>query len=167
MAFLDRIPDNVSFLSPVGFKFSCDIIPNVEFFCQSATLPGVSIDDIPISTPLNPHFVSGSTVNYEELRLEFIVDEDLANWQEIYNWIIGLGAPQRLDQYAERVEAKAVNGQGILSILSGSMNANKTIHYYNIFPTSLSGISFDARSTSLEYFNANVSFRYNYYEIRD
>lgn len=162
MAIISRQPDNLSFLSPTGFTFICDNIPNVEYFCQTANLPGVSVDDVRISTPLNPIYTSSMGVTYEELRLDFIVDEDMRNWNEIYRWIISLGAPQSLDQYSKENSSS----HAVLSILTGSMNPNVEIHFYNLFPTSLSGLEFDTRNTDITYFNANVAFRYNYYEFK-
>ena len=32
-------PKNKNFLSPVGFKFIMSRTPNVDYFCQSASIP--------------------------------------------------------------------------------------------------------------------------------
>ena len=37
-------------------------------------------------------------VQYGELNIEFIVDEDLRNYMELHNWIRALGVPQGDDE---------------------------------------------------------------------
>ena len=36
---------NLNFLSPIGFRFQLQRAPNVEYFCQSVTLPTLSINE--------------------------------------------------------------------------------------------------------------------------
>jgi len=166
MAVVQRQPKNQNFLSPVGFKFICDNIPNVEFFCQSANIPGVSVSEISVPTPFNPHYVAGDGVNYEELSIRIIVDENMKNWQEIYNWIINLGRPENLQGYAEQ-KKKGLNTQGVLTILTGSNTPQIEFHFKEMFPLSISGLSFDVNNTDITYLSADVTFRYNTYSIKN
>ena len=48
-------PKNKNFLSPVGFKFIMSRTPNVDYFCQSASIPEVSIGAREISTPVKDY----------------------------------------------------------------------------------------------------------------
>lgn len=158
-------PENQNFLSPIAFKFICDAIPNVEYFCQQATLPGISINEVPVTTPLSTYYQPGDIVNFEDLNLTIIVDEDMKNWKEIYNWIIGLGAPVDQQQYAKQYE-RGISASGILSILNSSYNNNIEIHFYEMFPLSISGLQFDLTDNDITYLSANITFRYNRYEIK-
>ena len=80
MAALRDQPINTSFLSPIGFKFQLNNFPEVNYFCQSATLPGVSISSISVPTPLKAIDIAGDEVAFEELSIKFIVDENMKNW---------------------------------------------------------------------------------------
>ena len=93
MSALQNQPDNISFLSPIGFKFQLNNFPDVNYFCQSATLPGISINTISVPTPLKTIELSGDEVQFEELSIKFIVDENMKNWLSIYDWIVGIGFP--------------------------------------------------------------------------
>jgi hypothetical protein len=93
MSALQNQPINTSFLSPIGFKFTLNNFPEVNYFCQSATLPGISISSISVPTPLKAIDIAGDEVAFEELSIKFIVDENMKNWLSIYDWIIGLGFP--------------------------------------------------------------------------
>ena len=165
MAAEHKYPTNTNFLSPIGFKFTCTAIPNVEFFCQSANVPGVSLSPVEVPTPHKPHYVAGDRLEYEELSVRIIIDEDMKNWQEIYNWIKGLTAPEIFTQY-EVQEKKGINTQGVLHILTSSNVANLEFHFEGMFPMSISGLQFDIGATDLTYLTADISFRYNSYSIK-
>ena len=51
-------PDNINYLSPVGFRFSIEYIPKTNWFLTSVNLPGISLGEInqPRERP-NCHFV--------------------------------------------------------------------------------------------------------------
>ena len=48
-----------------------------------------------------------------------------------------------------------------------SYNSIATVNFYNIFPTSLTTLEFDAAATDINYFTAEVNFKYTVYEITD
>jgi len=80
MAALRDQPINTSFLSPIGFKFQLNNFPEVNYFCQAATLPGISISAIDVPTPQKAIAIAGDEVQFEELSIRFIVDENMKNW---------------------------------------------------------------------------------------
>ena len=166
MAIADRQPDNTNFLSPVAFKFSCDLLPQTEFYCQSANLPGVSIAAPEVPTPFGPNYVGGDRVEYEELQLRMIVDENLKNFNEIYEWVTGLGISEEFDRYKER-KLKGLDATGVLTILTGSNTPQVEIHFKKMFPISISGLQFDLGNTDIVYLTADMSLRYNTYSIRN
>ena len=48
---LSRQPTKLDYSSPTQFKFSINQIPKVEFFTQSANLPGINLGEVVIPTP--------------------------------------------------------------------------------------------------------------------
>ena len=79
-------------------------------------------------------------------------DEELKNYQEVYEWMIG-----DVSKYTSAV----------LTILSSSMNPTMEVHFKDIFPTSLSAISFDSTTTDPVYQIATISFNYTEYIIKN
>ena len=169
MSALQNLPSNTNFLSPIGFKFSLTNYPNVNYFCQAANLPGISIGPIPIATPFNAINLSGDEVSYDELAIRFAIDENMKNWLEIHDWIIGLGLPtaESRNKYRQLKEAGELTSDAVLTILTSSMNPQIAIHFKDCFPLSLSGINFDSTTTDIEYISADVSFRYDLYTIEN
>ena len=169
MAALQDQPVNTSFLSPIGFKFQLNNFPEVNYFCQSANLPGISISAIDVPTALKTIAIAGDEVNFEELTIKFIVDENMKNWLSIYDWIIGLGFPTKEGQekYKKLSENSELTTDATLTVLTGNMNPQINFIFQECFPLSLSSIAFDSGGTDIDYVTADVSFRYDVYTVEN
>ncbi len=153
MTALTDQPKNINPLADVQFKFDVDALPNTSFFLQTVNLPGVTLEGAAIATPqLQNYSRHTGIITYETLEVAFLIDEYLQNWQEIYEWIVGDSS-----KYTSAV----------LTLLSSSMNPTMEIHFKEIFPTSLSGISFDSTTTDPVYQQATISFNYSNYIIKN
>ena len=161
-----KLPDNLSYLSPVGFRFAIKKLPHVNYFCQAANIPGVSPTAIPIDLPVSRMYTEGLTPDFEELTVRFVVDEYMKNWEEIYNWITGLSPPASLEERAEYLRKEERVSTGILTLLTGSMNPQMEFHFLDAFPTNLTALDFDSTATDVEYLSATATFRYQRYEIK-
>ena len=147
-------PDNINFLSPVGFHFSIEDLPGTNWFLTSANLPGITLGEITQPTPFVQAAIPGNDLTFEPLSVTFLVDEDLQNWRELYDWLIGLGFPEQHSQYKTRLS------DATLVILNSNMNPNYRIIFKDLFPTSVSEILFDSASPDIEGIKATASFRY-------
>ena len=170
---------NRNFLSPVGFKFALKRSPAVAFFCNEANIPSLDLGVAEQPTYLKNIPVPGDKIQFGDLSLRFLVDEDLKNFMEIQNWIRGLGFPESLSQFDE-LEKEAtmpsnfgnntgddIYSDGTLQILSSNLIPKFQVMFSDLFPYSLSTITFDATDTDIEYFTAEVSFKYTIYRITD
>ena len=57
------------FFSVKNFEFTLNRLPNVEFFIQNATIPGVTIPDATQTTPFSNIPRPGNKLLFEELQL--------------------------------------------------------------------------------------------------
>ena len=170
--------DNRNFLAPTGFKFSLKRSPGVAFFCNQANIPSLDLGIATQPSYLKDIDVPGDKIQFGDLTLRFLVDEDLVNYMEIQNWIRGLGYPESIQEF-NNLENEAVlpgnfgragdniYSDGTLQILSSNLVAKFNVNFKDMFPYSLSTITFDATDTDIEYFTADVSFKYTIYNIVD
>ncbi len=170
--------ENRNFLSPNGFRFSLRRCPQAAFFCNQANIPDMTLGVAEQSTYLKNIPVPGDKIEFGDLNLRFLVDEDLGNYMEIQKWIRGLGFPESLDEF-EKLESQAeifgryaqdqdnIYSDGTLSILSSNLIPKFQIFFRDLFPYSLSTMTFDATKTDQEYFTADVSFKYTIYTVTD
>ena len=173
MAVSNKTPDNLNYLSNISFRLTIEDSPNMTWFCQAATVPGVSIEGIEVFTPHATIPYAGNKVSFEELSIRFIVDEHMKNWVEIYDRIIAMGLAEGHEKYRLLKASNPLHPRGggystiVLSILTSAMNPQMEFHFYDAFPISISALDFDSASSDVEYFTATASFRYQNYEIKN
>ena len=172
-------PENRNFLSPTGFKFSLKRIPKVSFFCNSANIPDITLGIAVQPTYLKDIELPGDKLIFGDLTLRFLVDEDLKNYLEIQNWMRGLGYPESLQEIYTFQKTGNINPKldsqrqlGLFSdctlqVLTSSSIPNFQVAFKDLFPYSLGTLSFDATATDVQYFTADVSFKYTIYNIVD
>ncbi len=157
-------PKNRNFLIPAGFRLDLELFPGVDFFCQSASIPELAMPIAEVNTPYRKVPIAGSGgVQFGDLNLTFIIDEDLVNYTSIHNWIRKYGlSDERLIPGESDLYSRAN-----LFILSSHSNTNHIVEFINMFPVSLSGVPFDATVGDADYLTANVTFKYERYDLRD
>ena len=162
-------PKNQNFLSPVGFRFGIRRLPHVNWFLQTVVIPGVTMGEAPQPTPFLDAAQPGEKLTYDPLSITFKVDEDLRNWTELQEWLIGIGNPQSFRQYRENIQKKgteAIVSDASLITLNSNMNANFEVLFHDLFPTSISELQFDSTQSDIDYLTATATFRYLLYEFR-
>jgi hypothetical protein len=161
-----------NFLSPVGFKFTLAKEPKVAFFCNSARIP-----DITLGTAIQPSYlkdvdVPGDKIEYGDFQLRFLVDENLVNYMAIHNWIVGLGYPDSTESFRNLTTNESGTrdlleqfSDGSLHILNSNYRDVAIVKFEDLFPVSLSSLNFEASDTDVNYFTADVIFKYTLYTI--
>jgi hypothetical protein len=167
---LSNQPANVNFLSPLGFTFTLKRSPNLNFYAVDANIPSLEIGAIKVGTPFSNLKIPGDRADWGSFRLTFKVDEDMANYLEIFNWIVKLSFPDNFSQYASIASMGDGTGEkttsdATLSILNSSMNSNIEVIFRDIFPVSISDVNFTATDTTVNYVTATVEFNYTYFTL--
>ena len=185
-----RQPAKMDYASPIQFRFKCTKLPEVEFTCQTANIPGISLGSATQPTPLVDIPIPGDKISFQSLDINFLVDENLNNYKEIHDWLIGIGFPQNYtqfqnlqaegsDRFPGSTRSTAATGtstpqplseggtysDATLTVLNSKNIAKTEIRFQNIYPTSLGSLSYDVKLSDVDYLQAAVSFNYMYYEI--
>ena len=168
---------NRNLLSPIGFKFILTRCPKVDFFCQTSAIPSLNMGTAQQNTWLKDVPVPGDKIVFEDLNLRFLIDENMENYMEIYNWIVGLGYPESMEQFSnlDKVgitvsdpnDRRSEYSDGILQILNSNYRVVRQVKFKDLFPVSISTLEFDCTNRDYSYFTANVTFKYLNYEIQD
>ena len=187
---INREPSKSDYASPIQFRFKCTKLPTVEFFVQSANIPGINLGSAQQNTPLYDMPLPGDKITFAALDMSFLVDENLNNYKEIHDWILGLGFPSNNQQFQDLQSAGSdrfpgssrstattgtstpqplseggIYSDAILTVLNSKNIAKTEIRFQNVYPTSLGGLNYDVRQTDVDYLNASVSFNYMNYDI--
>ena len=184
---LARQPDQLDYASPTQFRFGINQLPKVEFFTINANLPGISGGTVDVGNPFKNIPMMGDRMTYEPLTITFIVDEYLENYQSLHDWMTGISFPSNrgefstfrdvtsntpaattaaaVDLVGKSTADKAMYSDAFLMILSNKNNPILNVNFQNVFPTSLSGLSFTQGATDVEYMTADVEFAYQIYKF--
>lgn len=174
MSILTSQPTNLNYLSPLGFKFTMNRTPMLSYFAQSVNVPNLTLGVAAISTPFSSIPLPGDKLSFAEISVVFRVDEDMKSWQEIYDWMYALGRPDNFDQYAPVAPPRDPNAapgsvgpysDAALVILSSASNPIMTVNFTDVFPTSLSDLTFDSRGSTVDYIECTANFSYRKYEL--
>lgn len=168
----NKQPEQLNYLRPLGFKFIIQSLPKVTYFCQSASIPTISMGNAIQSTPFVDAPVPGDKLVFGDLSIKFMIQEDMSNYLELFNWINALGFPVSREQYASFIRAQTSKPKGkeeysdsSLLVLGSENKPIVRINFYDCFPISLSSVDFDISSGNTTYFQANATFKYLRYDI--
>ena len=178
----DKQIANRNYMSPLGFKLILTKTPKVDFLCQSANIPQISMGTAVQPTYLKDIPVPGDKVLYDDLRVRFLVDEKMENYLAIYKWITGLGYPESLGQFRQLKNDDNRTNKGVidrgdpryfefsdatLQVLNSNYKPSVLINFKDAFPISLSTLDFDVTTRDYNFFTAEVSFKYTIFNITD
>ena len=171
---------NRNFLSIVGFKFLLNRCPKVDFYCNTANIPEVILGTAVQRTYLKDIPVPGDKLQYGDLNITFMVDEDMENYLQIYQWITSLGYPESLSQFNELKDTDRLlpekpspgdqfneRSDATLMILNSDYNPSVKIKFKDVFPVSLSAVPFNVTAEAQQYYTATASFRYTIFDVID
>ena len=163
-----NLTDNLNMLAPGNFKVTIDSseFANLQFFCTTANVPTVSSTEVLQGYTHKNGYFPGDTIEYGTFEVTFIVDEEMKNYIEIYNWIKeGAGYDGDEIQRGRQILHVDKFKDIVLSVLTSKNTTNKQIRFTDAFPTSLGDLAFTTQDTAVEYITCTVSFRYNKFEF--
>ena len=163
---------NRNFLAPVGFKFTLAKEPKVDFFSNSCRIPEISLGTALQPTYLKDIDVPGDKLTYGDFSFRFLVDENLENYMKIHNWLTGLGYPETTQQYKDLTtnedgirDSLEAFSDGNLHILNSNYRDIAIVKFNDLFPVFLTPLEFEATDTDINYFTAEVTFKYTIYNV--
>lgn len=171
------IPENRNFLYPTGFHLSIMRAPTVGYYGQQVNIPDLNLGIVEQPSYTKSIPIPGEIIDFGDLTLNFMVDEDLGNYMEIQNWIRGIGFPNDLSQiydwqnkgpYKNTYPQGMMNlySNGVLSVFDSQNQVKIKVVFEDMFPYQLSTLDFDSTVTDMQPLTAQVSFKYTIYNFK-
>ena len=189
-----REPTVFDYAQSNQFKVYIPIFPLVEWFVVSCNVPGVTMGQGVVATPLIDMPVVGEKLTYDNFSMTFIVDEKLENFMELHNWLVNMAPPENMEQFMAITSDYVLNTGKTTSfyppdnqdsqtrtgntsdrqlycdiqlfILSSKNNPVATITMRDAFPTSISSLDYSQQETDTSYVQCNVTFAYPFYTLK-
>lgn len=170
-------PSSTSLLQPSKFQLSFKRLPDVQYFCQKADIPSVSLNALEQPTPFKNKPVAGNKITYETLDIEFLLEETMNSWKEIYTWMTDLGLLTGYQDYRNlgtlanniksQFKTKADQySDATLTVLSTQNNPKLRFQFFDCFPVHLGRVSFDTTASPDQVtMTCTASFAMFYYSM--
>ncbi len=160
------LPENLNILHDNCFHFEIYGLPKVSLFAQNFSIPGTSLGRSPVPTSAVDYNVPSDKLEYEDLVITFLVDENLINYMEVHNWMQHLGFPEDTKQFRDLKQGRTPyteTSDMILTTTTNKFNANNEIHFIDCFPTDLSPVDFSNTETTATPIVCTATFDYSYF----
>ena len=181
-------PTVFDYATGTQWRLTFNRIPKTTWFCVAANVPGIQLGEASYPTPMTDMMVTGDKLTFETLNITFLVDEELQNYRELWDWLVGIGAPKQHSQWTSVLskgdgavrtfgtpdtdtrtkttyDESNLYSDSTLIVYSSKNQPKVNVHFKNMFPTSISALEYSQELTDVEYFKATASFRYLYYEF--
>lgn len=168
------IPANTNPLSPNGYMFSIQKLPELTFFCQEVALPSISMVTIEQANPFVKIPQPGEMLEFDPLRVQFLVDSKMSNYKAIYDWLYALGYPEKNSNSVDYSTLHAdlatrmnetLFSDATLTILDNNNNPIQTIEFKDVFPTSIESLTFSSTNNDVQYLVGSANFTYTLYKF--
>lgn len=178
MTATTRNPTNPNPLQPNKFLLTFSRAPNVQYFCQQVSVPGISMSEVPTANPFVDIYSPGDKAIYDLLNITFTVDEELKSWIEIHDWIRAMTFVKEFAEYRELPLLNKIAStqsdirekfpqfsDAAISLFSSSNKEYYRFKFYDVFPTTLSTFVMNTQDGPDTIITADATFRYSYYDI--
>jgi|TARA_Y100000310_G_scaffold174968_1_gene175066 hypothetical protein len=190
---LSRQPTKLDYAAPTQFKFNIFNLPKVEYFIITANVPGISLTAIDHATPFKTTPILGDGLTYDNLDISFIVDENYENYLELHNWLVGIGFPQKREQFKDYRDTesgrfpgaktrhtskdigdtklgaatpdKSLYSDATMTLLSSKHNPVVEVRFRDVFPLTMAALEYTQADTDVTYLTMTASFAYSHYEV--
>ena len=184
-----RQPEVFDYSQSNQFKIFFPIFPTTEWFVVRANIPSVQLGQGDQFTPFVQVAVVGDHITYGDFSVTFIVDENLKNYMEMYNWVKNIGFPFSHDQFntlprpdyqdksggtnydAESDTYSKANDRDlytdiVLQIMTSKNNLVAQCEIYEAFPTTIGAIEYSQQETDMTYAQCEVGFAYSWFDVK-
>ena len=144
---------------PTSFNMTIKNIQGVSFNLTNYTHPSVSLGQAQVSHKDANFKLPSNVITYDDLALSFIVDENLVNYQEVYDWMLRckplVGSPLLIHELRD-----------ITVIITNSHKVPKLkIVYTDAFPTNLGALGYATNLSDADILSCDATLAYQKFEI--
>jgi hypothetical protein len=139
-------------------NFAKDEFKDLHRSIINSNLPGINLGTIIHQTPIKPLFLPGDTIEFNQLTVNFSLEEDYANYITILKWILTNKNSQQLDSEIKVTDVS-------MDILNNKFNPIFGIKLEDVFPINLSDIDYNVTNSDIQVPTFSVSFVVNNMEL--
>jgi len=148
-----------NYLSPTAFRVIIPRLPKITYFIQTVSIPTVSI------TPMDIPFKGFSRMQApasldlsDQIIINFTIDENMENWQEMYDWMTAVVA-SRENNGAVNTSVSLYSDIVVL-VYNNAKKMKKKLTFHECFPQSMTSFEFNSSVNDIDPFMVSCNFSY-------
>lgn len=160
-----RVIGSRNHLSPTSYRVVIPKLPKMTYYVQSISVPSIIMGsmEIPAYKGLPKQEAPSYLDISDEIILNFIIDENMENWNEIYSWMTQI-VPS--DENNGNVSIKDdLYSNIILLVYTNSKVLNKKITFHKCYPINLGSFEFNSSMTEIDPIIISSNFHYSHFTI--
>lgn len=153
---------NLNYTSSNRAVLTIPKLTDTTFTINNFKIPSIRLPAAIQHTPFAAVPWMGDKVEYDDLKLEIIINEDITNWIELHDWLRNLGAPEDKAEF----RTKAVEFvDAFVVIYNSHNNPILKVTFQNTVITDLEGIDFNESISEADVKKVEATFKYERYDI--
>ena len=132
-------PTKLNFAQKNNFTpFVIDRLPDIFYVMTEVKMPDISLGSANVFNSQKDYEIPG-TVDFSDLSMTFIIDENFSNYIHIVNWMLELGFNEPRNR---KIEDEVSDGS--FAILDNNNNVVHSIRFRDCYPSRLGGPQFSS-----------------------
>jgi hypothetical protein len=162
-----------NFLQNTGYQLVLPRFPHLQYYSTSFVLPDVQLPPAQVATPFTDVPVAGDKPVFAPFTFQFIITDDMKNYEEAFKWITSIGFADSYDTFKnydnkDKPEQQLGEQDAKVIILSSKNNPTRVITFYDAIPIALSGITpMTSQAGSVQYVSASITMAYSRFAFTD
>lgn len=161
---------STNFLQSNSYQLLLPRFPEIQYFATDFVLPEVTLPPAYASTPYTDLKFAGDKPVFSNMTFNFLVDEQMNNYQEILDWINGIGFSSSYSDYTNYPDKgskyEVLGEQDVkVVVLSSKSNPIRTLNFYDAIPVSLSGLQMTSQDSGTNYVKASLVMAYTRFDF--
>ena len=163
-----------NFQETSNFRLSFNKFADFTYYMTDVMLPDLSIGRLDMNSPFLTHKIPGTSIEFSDLMITFLVDESLYNYKKLFHWLVAMKELHLLKktvQTATDTEFKEITStyfaDATLTILTNNKNQVQNVYFHDCWPNALSGLTFSTRGTGHEIITCDATFCYSNFEFEE
>jgi len=136
------------FIKQNNFKFTFNYqgLDDIELTIQEVNMPDLTMNNVMAVEPYRDVKFGGTKIDFSEVTISFIVDENMTNWLVLHKWAKLLRAGEE------------IYPTGMMGILTNKNNYQIMFYFEQMVLESLSGFQFTTMDSSATIITATATF---------
>lgn len=160
---------NINFLQNTSYQLILPRFPYVQYFATDFVIPEIKLPMANVSTPFTDLRIAGDKPEFEVMTFNFMVDENMTNYMEVFNWLNSIGFSEDYSDYTSytnKDKSQPLGEQDVkVVVMSSKSNPIQTITFKDAIPIALSGLPFTSQDPETNYVKASLTMAYTKFEF--